>query len=124
MEPIVEKKPQPVRFDGKFRSDEYGIVEAREANRLNAFVRLGWNNDRHGEGVSEGSLAGLMRVKKEDEAFKICLQRLLTWGYIELYPAVRGDARRIKVTSLGQQLAVELRGELQVAKKPVDTFEE
>jgi hypothetical protein len=123
MEEILEKKRQPVKFGGLFRSDGFGVVEAREANRLNACVRFAWRRDV-GDGVGEGTLAALVRLHKEDPDFKICLQRLLDWRYIELVPAVRGDARRIKVTAIGKGLAIELCGERQVAKQPVDTFEE
>lgn len=119
MEELVERS-QPVRVFGKFRN-----VGARDANLLCAAVRLTWRRDCGG-GVPESIISNLLRLKVDDDHWKSCLGNLVDWGLIELAPAERGDARRLKVTTEGRGWAIDLCGLRQLDRKPVDgiDFEE
>ena len=114
MEEIVAR-PQPVRVFGKFRN-----VGARDANLLCATVRLTWRRDFGGGGVPESIISNLLRLKVDDEHWKSCLANLVDWGLIELAPAERGDARRLKVTTDGRGWAIDLCGLRQQERKHVD----
>jgi hypothetical protein len=122
--PETLEQKRPVKFFGRFWSDEHGVVGAREAALMAAIIRTAWRKDFDGKGVSEGFLSSWIHKTKTDEMWKIAIHRIVNWKLAELVPAYSGDAVRVKLTGIGKKFAVDLCCELQRRGKPVDGTED
>src|ERR1700733_4007741 len=112
---------RPVRFCGVFRSDQHGVVGAREAALLGAIVRNAWRNNFDGRGVPEGTLAHLVAKNLNDKAWKLSIQRLIDWQFVQLEAGYKGGWPRVVLTPAGRAAAIQLCGDRQREGKPVDS---
>jgi hypothetical protein len=122
--PEALEQIRPVKFLSIYRSDEHGVVGAREAALLGAILRTAWRKNYDGRGVPEGRLANFIGKKQTDEMWRVAIQRCVNWKWAELVASYRSDSVNIVLTSLGKDFAAHLCGERQLAGKPVDGSEE
>lgn len=106
-----------VRFAGVYRSDRYGVVDARDAALMSGILRNAFRKNFNNKGVTVGMLLNLVgRLQQDDEHWEIALERLVNWGFIVKDVSLRSDSVVVRLTQHGTDEATELIGQ----RQPVD----